>query len=121
MTPRRGRPTPGPGVKDAPLDRAFSSGRPAHMNRGQVAGAAQLAGRRDELSVLGALVDAVREGESRVLVVRGEPGVGKTTLLEHVAGQELQCQIARAAGVQSETGVALGGLPHLGGALVNAP
>ena len=83
------------------------------MNRGQVAGAAQLAGRRDELSVLGALVDAVREGESRVLVVRGEPGVGKTTLLEHVAGQELRCQVARAAGVQSETELAFAGLHQL--------
>ena len=83
------------------------------MNRGQVAGVAQLAGRRDELSVLGALVDAVREGESRVLVVRGEPGVGKTTLLEHVAGQELRCQVARAAGVQSETELAFAGLHQL--------
>src|ERR1700721_1536338 len=50
-------------------------------------GAARLAGRRDELSVLGGLIDAVREGESRVLVVRGEPGGGKTTLLEHVVGR----------------------------------
>ena len=83
------------------------------MNRGQVAGAAQLAGRRDELSALGALMDAVREGESRVLVVRGEPGVGKTTLLEHVAGQELRCQVARAAGVQSETELAFAGLHQL--------
>jgi DNA-binding CsgD family transcriptional regulator len=83
------------------------------MNRGQVAGAAQLAGRRDELSVLDALADAVREGGSRVLVVRGEPGVGKTALLEHVAGQELQCQVARAAGVQSETELAFAGLHQL--------
>ncbi len=63
--------------------------------------------------MLGALVDAVREGESRVLVVRGEPGVGKTTLLEHVAGQELRCQVARAAGVQSETELAFAGLHQL--------
>jgi DNA-binding CsgD family transcriptional regulator/predicted negative regulator of RcsB-dependent stress response len=77
------------------------------------AGAAQLAGRRDELSVLGGLVDAVREGESRVLVVRGEPGVGKTTLLEHVAGQEHGCQVARVAGVQSETELAFAGLHQL--------
>jgi DNA-binding CsgD family transcriptional regulator len=87
------------------------------MNRDQPgylgAGAAQLAGRRDELSVLGGLVHAVREGESRVLVVRGEPGVGKTTLLEHVAGQELRCQVARAAGVQSEMELAFAGLHQL--------
>jgi DNA-binding CsgD family transcriptional regulator len=83
------------------------------MNRDVDAAAAQLAGRRDELSVLGGLVDAVREGESRVLVVRGEPGVGKTTLLEHVAGQEHSCQVARASGVQSEMGLAFAGLHQL--------
>ena len=77
------------------------------------AGAAQLAGRRDELSVLGGLIDAVREGESRVLVVRGEPGVGKTTLLEHVVGQEHSCQVARASGVQSEMELAFAGLHQL--------
>ena len=53
------------------------------------AGAAQLVGRREELSVLGGLIDAVHEVESRVLVVRGEPGVGKTTLLDYVAGRRL--------------------------------
>ena len=87
------------------------------MNRDQPvypgSGAAQLVGRRDELSVLGGLIDAVREGESRVLVVRGEPGVGKTTLLEHVAGQEQSCQVARAAGAESETELAFAGLHQL--------
>ena len=87
------------------------------MNRDQQghpgAGAPQLAGRRDELSVLAGLIDAVHEGESGVLVVRGEPGVGKTTLLEHVAGQEHSCQVARAAGVQSEMELAFAGLHQL--------
>ena len=87
------------------------------MNRDQQghpgAGAAQLAGRRDELSVLGGLIDAVHEGQSRVLVVRGGPGVGKTTLLDYVAGQELRCQVARAAGVQSEMELAFAGLHQL--------
>jgi DNA-binding CsgD family transcriptional regulator len=87
------------------------------MNRDQPgypgSGAAQLAGRRDELSVLGDLIDAVREGESRVLVVRGEPGVGKTTLLDHVAAHESACQVARAAGAESETELAFAGLHQL--------
>jgi hypothetical protein len=76
-------------------------------------GAAQLAGRRDELSVLGGLVDAVREGESRVLVVHGPPGVGKTALFEYVAGHERRCQVARVAGLQAETGLAFAGLHQL--------
>jgi DNA-binding CsgD family transcriptional regulator len=87
------------------------------MNRDQPgypgSGAAPLAGRRDELSVLGDLIDAVREGESRVLVVRGEPGVGKTTLLDHVAARESGCQVARAAGAESETELAFAGLHQL--------
>jgi DNA-binding CsgD family transcriptional regulator len=87
------------------------------MNRDQQGypgpGGMRLAGRRDELNVLGGLVDAVREGESRVLVVRGEPGVGKTALLEYLAQHERGCQLARAAGVQSETELAFAGLHQL--------
>ena len=45
--------------------------------------------------------------------MRGEPGVGKTTLLEHVAGQEHDCQVARASGVQSEMELAFAGLHQL--------
>jgi Cdc6-like AAA superfamily ATPase len=59
--------------------------------------AAQLRDRSEELDVLGRLADAVRAGESRVLVVRGEPGVGKPALLDYVAGHAPGCRIARAA------------------------
>ena len=38
----------------------------------------QLLGRRGECDVLDRLLGAVRAGESRALVVRGEPGAGKT-------------------------------------------
>ena len=44
-----------------------------------------LLGRRSECETLDRLLEAVRAGESRALVVRGEPGVGKTALLEYVA------------------------------------
>jgi HrpA-like RNA helicase len=43
--------------------------------------AVELKGRHNETDVLDRLIEAVRAGESRVLVVRGEPGVGKTALL----------------------------------------
>jgi DNA-binding CsgD family transcriptional regulator len=75
--------------------------------------AARLGGRRDELSVLGGLIDAVRAGESRVLVVHGEPGVGKTALLDYLAGQARGCRVARVAGVQSEMELAFAGLHQL--------
>ena len=53
------------------------------------------------------------EGESRALVVYGEAGIGKTALLEYLAGQASGCRIARAAGVQSEMELAFAGLHQL--------
>jgi DNA-binding CsgD family transcriptional regulator len=63
--------------------------------------------------VLDRLVDAVRAGESRALVVRGEPGVGKTALLDYVAQNASGCVVARAAGVQSEMELAFAGVHQL--------
>ena len=56
-----------------------------------------------------------RAGESGVLVVRGDPGVGKTMLLEHLADRApgSGCRVARAAGVQSEMELAFAGLHQL--------
>ena len=75
--------------------------------------AAELTGRRSERDVLDRLIEAVRAGESRALVVRGEPGVGKTALLEYVVEQASGCRVVRAAGVQSEMELAFAGLHQL--------
>src|SRR5580765_4773361 len=75
--------------------------------------AAGLTGRRSESDVLDRLVEAVRAGESRALVVRGEPGVGKTALLDHIAEQASGCRVLRAAGIQSEMELAVAGLHQL--------
>ncbi|MFF2129101.1 AAA family ATPase [Streptomyces olivochromogenes] len=75
--------------------------------------AAELTGRRGECGVLDRLIGAVRGGESRALVVTGEPGVGKTALLEYLAVQALGCRVVRAAGVQSEMELAFAGLHQL--------
>src|SRR5882672_7095212 len=69
--------------------------------------------RRSECEVLDGLLEAVRAGESRVLVVRGEPGIGKSALLEYVAERASGCRVARAAGVQSEMELAFAGLQQL--------
>ncbi|HET9974590.1 MAG TPA: AAA family ATPase [Streptosporangiaceae bacterium] len=74
---------------------------------------APLRGRDRELSVLGTFLDAVRAGGSRVLVVRGEPGVGKTALLDCLAWRASGCRVARAAGVQPEMELAFAGLHQL--------
>src|SRR6201989_439000 len=57
-----------------------------------------LLGRQSESTTLDRLLEAVRAGESRALVIRGDPGVGKTALLEYVAEQATGCRVARAAG-----------------------
>jgi DNA-binding CsgD family transcriptional regulator len=75
--------------------------------------ATELTGRRDECDVLDELVDAVRAGKSRALVVRGEPGVGKTALLDAMADRASDCRLERAVGVEAEMEVAFAGLHQL--------
>ena len=59
----------------------------------------RLTDRDGERGVLDRLVDAVRAGESRVLVIRGDPGVGKTVLLDYLADRAQGCRVARTVGV----------------------
>src|SRR3954454_1325068 len=73
----------------------------------------KLTGRRRECSILDELVAAVRAGESRVLVVHGEAGVGKTALIEHLAGRVPGCRVARTAGVESGKELPLAGVHQL--------
>ena len=75
--------------------------------------AAGLTGRRAECGVLDRLVEAVQAGESRALVAVGDPGVGKTVLLEYLAGRAARYKVARVAGVQSEMELAFAGLHQL--------
>ena len=63
--------------------------------------------------MLDRLIEAVRGGESGALVVRGEPGVGKTALLEYLVERASGCRVVRAAGVQSEMELAFAGLHQL--------
>ena len=52
----------------------------------------------------------MRAGESRALVVRGEPGVGKTALLAHVVAQAAGFTVVRVAGVEAERELPFAGL-----------
>jgi AAA ATPase domain len=65
------------------------------------------------------MVDAIRSGERRVLVIRGEPGVGKTALLDYLAEQASGCLVVRALGVQSEMELAFAGLHQLCAPMLN--
>jgi DNA-binding CsgD family transcriptional regulator len=72
-----------------------------------------LRGRRSECETLDGLLEGVRAGQSRVLVLRGEAGVGKSALLEHLLTRASGCRIAPAAGVESEMELPFAGLHQL--------
>src|SRR4030081_1466449 len=59
------------------------------------------------------LLEAVRGGQSQVLVVCGEPGVGKTALLESAIGSASGFRVVRAVGVESEMELAFAALQQL--------
>ena len=71
--------------------------------------------RLSERDALDRLIDVVQAGQSRSLVVRGYPGVGKSVLLDHLAGRASGsgCRVARVVGVQSEMELAFAGLHQL--------
>jgi AAA ATPase domain len=72
-----------------------------------------LLGRTGELEVLDQLIVNVRSGQSAVLVVRGEPGIGKTAVLRHLIGQASGFRVIRATGVESEMELPFAGLHQL--------
>ena len=76
-------------------------------------GAMSLLGRADECALLDDLIDDIRRGESRSLVLRGEAGIGKTALLEHLVESASDLTVARAVGVESEMELAFASLHQL--------
>jgi len=80
--------------------------------RGRAAG---LTDRRSERGTLDRLVEAARAGQSCALVLCGDPGMGKTVLLEYLAGRASGAglRVARAVAVQSEMELAFAGLHQL--------
>jgi DNA-binding CsgD family transcriptional regulator len=73
----------------------------------------RLFGRVGELEILRRLLADVRGGRSAVLVVRGEPGIGKTALLGRLAAEASGLQVARGVGVESEMELPYAGLHQL--------
>jgi DNA-binding CsgD family transcriptional regulator len=74
---------------------------------------ARLRGRRKEREALAALLADVADGRPRVLVLQGEAGIGKTTLLKNALLDTPQFQVHRTAGVESEMELAFAGLHQL--------
>src|SRR5216683_1006112 len=74
---------------------------------------ARLFGRIGELESLGRLIANARSGQSAVLVVRGEPGIGKTELLRCLIAEASGFRVVRGVGVESEMELAFSGLHQL--------
>ena len=72
-----------------------------------------LVDRRTERAALDSLIASAREGIGRALILRGEPGIGKTALLEYAIESASGFQIARAGGVESEMELAFAALHQL--------
>jgi DNA-binding CsgD family transcriptional regulator/tetratricopeptide (TPR) repeat protein len=72
--------------------------------------AADLRGRTHECALLDRFVDAIRRGEGRSLVVRGEAGIGKTALLEYLVRAAPDLTVLRAVGVELDMELAYAGL-----------
>ena len=70
-------------------------------------------GRSAERDVLDGLLARVREGESEVLVIHGEAGVGKTALLRYAARQASGFRVAELTGVEAEMELPFAGIHQL--------
>jgi len=95
----------GAGVAESVAYRYFSAARQVGGYREAV-----LYGRENEQARIDRLLADARAGRSGALVLRGEPGVGKSALLDYAAAQGLST--VRSAGVESEAELPFAGL-HL--------
>jgi DNA-binding CsgD family transcriptional regulator len=77
-----------------------------------------LVGREAELLVLRTMLSAARVGDSRVVVLRGEPGIGKSALLDRAAELAEGMRVVRATGFESEQYVPFSGLSQVLGPLL---
>jgi hypothetical protein len=80
---------------------------------------AGIAGHQAECARLDPLLADARAGQSAVLVLCGEPGIGKTALLGYAAGRAAGFQVVRAVGVESEMELPFAGLHQLCGTMLD--
>jgi DNA-binding CsgD family transcriptional regulator len=73
----------------------------------------ELIGRVDECAQLDAMLDRTRHGRSGALVLRGEPGVGKSRLLDFAVERASDFRVLRALGVESESDIPFSALLEL--------
>ena len=72
-----------------------------------------LLGRDDERAAIGALLDGARASKSGAIVVRGEPGIGKTALLVDAREHASDMHVLSGRGVESESELPFAALDQL--------
>jgi DNA-binding CsgD family transcriptional regulator len=78
-----------------------------------------LIGREQEVARIEKLLDDARAGRSGALLVRGEPGIGKTSLLLHARAAASDMRVLVARGIQAESELPFSGLADLAGPLLD--
>jgi DNA-binding CsgD family transcriptional regulator len=69
--------------------------------------------RTSEREILDRLLAGVREGQSAVLVIRGEAGIGKTALLRHAADRAAGFRVVQVTGAEAEMELPFAGTHQL--------
>ena len=107
-----GRETHAPKLRRPRRDRIGGLASPSPVNhRGTIRG--MLIGRSAECGALDRLLEGGRGGRSGTLVLRGEPGVGKTALLGYAMEQAQGCRVLRGTGIETESELAFAALHQL--------
>jgi DNA-binding CsgD family transcriptional regulator len=73
----------------------------------------ELLGRAPERARLRSMLDDVRAGDSRAVILRGEAGIGKSALLEHAVHLADDFVVLRATGYESESEIPFAGLSDI--------
>jgi DNA-binding CsgD family transcriptional regulator len=78
-----------------------------------------LRGRQRECALLDELLGDIRQGVSRALVLKGEAGIGKTSLLQYMIESAPDLTVLQAGGVESEMELAYAGLHQFSAPLLD--
>jgi DNA-binding CsgD family transcriptional regulator len=83
-------------------NRAWHLGNPQFGSRVKTRGVEVLLGRRHEIEVLKRVLDNARQSQGDAVVVLGEPGIGKTALIDEVVGSVHDVRVLRSVGNEAE-------------------
>src|SRR3989442_326322 len=72
-----------------------------------------LVGRESELRHIEGLLAAAREGQGAALVIQGDPGIGKSALLQYARERATGMRCLTSRGVESESEIPFSGLSEL--------